>query len=511
MDNHTQEIELFNTEDIVVFEPSKMVNVPSPTIHIENKMSLIQKKLWFELVYHAFPKMGTQRKYSITLKRLREVLGWNETTSNDTELKEALRGLNETVVNWNIFGKDDKNTWQCFPLLAGCEIPKNSGMCIFALSPFLEDRFLAMGNEAYVKIDLIISRKFQSKYSLSLYCLALDYLMLDLGYSEKKFTLEELRRYLALKEGEYKLTADMNRWIIRPSEEEINKTSDMNIEIKPFKEWKKITGYKLCMSLKPGRAKEYNEKKNKLKQLISSESATGEVKEHIQNQEAARKQIIQISDENLRTFFAKHTISITTETVQEKLRDIIDSLGKDKLEPYLLFLMQYAEKEFNKGGIQKFPGFFVGLIKDDTQIDNYVFYLDKEKKKEEEQRLRMEALLETKIKSKYENFVNDDFQLYLEKNIETIESRFTELIKSAIQNPDNSMLSAMISKHHKGIIDKNLIFNVPTPLKIMVNTFINKYKAELGYNPVAYEEWRQKYVNEEFLSQIKKELEKEIK
>ena len=511
MDNDTQKIELFDENDIVVFEPSKMLNVPSSTIHIENKMSLVQKKLWFELVYYAFPKMGTQRKYTITLARLRELLGWNETTSNDTELKEALRGLNETTVNWNIFGKDTKNTsWQSFPLLAGCEIPKNSGNCIFSLSPFLEDRFAAMGEEAYVKIDLIISRKFQSKYSLSIYCLALDYLMLEIGYSEKKFSIAELRRYLALKEGEYKLTADMNRWIIKPSEEEINKTSDMNIEIKPFKDGKKIAGYKLCMSLKEGRAKEYLDRKNKMRQSVSLDTLISDDENKIFiKKEITKKELIQINNEQLKKFFAKYQISFTTDTFQEKLEEAKQLFGADNFQNYLVYLSKYAENEYKKGTIKSFAGFFVSLFKDDTQINNYFHDIEQENKKLEAKRIKVENLLDGEVKAKYENAMYGDFEEFLVNNIITLEKKFIEIVNTHITK--GFARDYLIDMQNKGVVDKTLILNHKKHVRLVLINELKKFQEELGYKKITFDEWKINTITNDYLNQIRSEIEKSLK
>lgn len=510
MDNDTQQIELFNEEDIVVFEASKMLNVPSSTIHIENKMSLVQKKLWFELVYHAFPKMGTQRKYTITLSRLRELLGWNETTSNDTELKEALRGLNETTVNWNIFGKDTKNTsWQSFPLLAGCEIPKNSGVCIFSLSPFLEDRFAAMGEEAYVKIDLIISKRFQSKYALSIYCLALDYLMLEIGYSEKKFSIPELRRYLALKEGEYKLTADMNRWIIKPSEEEINKTSDMNIQILPFKEGKKIVGYKLCMSLKQGRAKEYLDRKNRIKQLSLPTNTDNLSKDSLPKQEIPQKQLITIHDEQLNKFFAKYNISFTTDAFQEKLKEAQELFGADNLEKYLVYLSKYAESEYKKGTIKSFAGFFVSLFKDDTQINNYLHDIEQEQKKLEAKRIKIESLLDGKVKEKYENAMSNDFEEFLVNNIDSLEQKFIEIVNTHITK--GFARDFLINGQNKGVVDKTLLLNHKRHVRITLINEIKMFQKDFGYEKPTFENWKTDTINNDYLNNLRSEIEQSLK
>lgn len=491
MENNSQELSY--EEDIMVLEASKMLNVPSPAIHIENDMTLIQKKLWFELVYYAFPNMGQQRKYTITLQRLRELLGWSENTSNDRELKEALKGLNETTINWNIFNKDNKNTWQSFPLLAGCEIPKNSGVCTFSLSPFLEDRFLAMGEEAYVKIDLIISKKFQSKHALSLYCLALDYLILKIGYSEKKFSIDEIRKYLALKEGEYKLTADMNRWIIKPSEKEINETSDMNIEIKPFKEGKKIAGYKLCMSLKEGRVKQYSDRRNELKLLLSGNSEITES--------------ISIKNMELRNFFIKNDISINTDTVQEKLHEVQNMFGKDKLEDYLLFIVNYAEKELKKGSIKNLAGFFVSLLKDDNQVNNYIHKIEQEQKLLESKKIKIEALTEIRLKEKYESYIHDDFTLYFKENIDSLEDLFITTISKHIN--EGFIYDAVIKSKNNGIVDKTLL-DLPKSVLSMLIGELKKHKKELGYNPLSYGSWKENLITDIDLSAIRSEIEKSL-
>lgn len=501
MENNDKETEVSNTNDVIVFEPSKMVNVPSSAIHIENNISLIQKKLWFELVYFAFPKMGTQRRYTITLRKLRELLGWSESTSSDDRLKEALHGLNSTAIKWNIFGKDKKRRWQSFPMLGGCDIPDKSGLCIFEFSSFLEERFLTMGEEAYVKIDLIISKKFQSKYALSLYCLALDFLMLEIGYSEKKFSLEELRRYLALKEGEYKLTGDFNKRVIKPAEDEINISSDMNIEIKPFKEGNKIAGYKLCMSLKQGRAKEYLDKKNKLKELTITNKNEGVKKEYIQ---APKRQTIQIHNEQLKKFFAKYSIATGTDSFQEKLREAQETFTGDKLEGYLVFLMKYAEGEYSKGSIKNFAGFFVSLFKDDTQIDNYLVHQEEEKLKEAKNSKVLERYIRIELENKYDAFITDDFQEYVFSKIDDLSDKLTQFINETVKK--GFVYDHLIMKLMGGIFSIEKYMKLGKSHQLMFFTEFRKNTDLFGYKEPSFTEWKNEYVTQEMIDRLKEEL-----
>ena len=496
-----QEPEFFDTKDIVVFEPSKMLNVPSPAIHIENNISLLQKKIWFELVFYVFPKMGTQRRYSIPLRKIRELLGWSESTSSDSKLKDALHGLNQTAIKWNIFGKDKKKTWQSFPLLAGCEIPDNSGICNFEFSSFLEDRFLAMGEEAYVKIDLIISRKFQSKYALSIYCLALDYLMLDIGYSEKKFSLEEIKRYLGIKDGEYKLVGHFNDRVIKPVEDEINKTSDMNIEIKPFKEGNKIAGYKLCMSLKQGRAKEYLDKKNKLKALTETNMNEKNKKEYIQ---PTKKPLIQIQNEQLKKFFAKYSIATGTDSFQEKLKEIQEIFEGKELENYLVFLMDYTEVESNKGTIKNIAGFFVSIFKEDIQLDNYLIYQKDQKQKQSQKDMILERNIRAELEKKYISFLSDDFQEYINQNDHLLVDKMIQFCDKYMKTGDLAYDRVIALKMAKGF-SIEVYRGLPRSQKSLFIARFRDDTAFFGYKEPTFLEWKEKYVTQELLDQIREE------
>ena len=499
----TLEVKTLKTK---VIEQTKIINVPSSVIHIENNISLIQKKLWFELVYQAFPKMGTQRTHTITLRRLRELLGWSDSTSSDSKLKEALHGLNKIALQWNIFGKDRKRVWESFSMLSGCQIPENSGICIFDFSTFLEDRFLSMGQEAYVKIDLIISKKFQSKYALSLYCLALDFLMLDIGYSEKIFTLEELRKYLAIKEGEYKLAGHFNERIIKPAEKEINNTSDMNIEIKTIKDGKKISGYKLCMSLKEGRAKEYLDKKNRLREIANNRpiETLKYIEPKVKKEPEPKKNLIKISDERLKTFYAENDISMTPKTIQDKLVELKETF-QDRFENYLLFLMNYTNKEDKRTTITSLSGFYIGLIKNDSQMENYFLYHQKQHEQEKEKLSKLNNLLEAELKTQYDKYLANDFENYIIQNVDRLENKIIEILKSKLK-PGDFFYDVIIQKTYSGIVDKTLITKAKESVRMMTISYLRDNLKELKYKPISFEDWKDEEISEEYIEDLKENL-----
>lgn len=518
------EIKFSDIEDILIVNDqlkprSKMVNIPSSAIHIENDISLLEKKLWFELIYHAFPNMGKEKKvHEIPLSKLRESLGYSDDTSNDQKLKESLKKLSKTNINWNIFNKDKLNAWESISLLAGCHIPKNSGVCYYDFTAFLEQRFLSMGQEAYVKIDLIISNKFQSKYSLSLYCLALDYLILKMGYSEKKFSLDEIRRYLAIKEGEYKKTGHFNDRVIIPAEKEINEISDLKIEILPLKDGRKIAGYKLCMGLKPGRLQEYFERGEQLKDArekreeekfnLEKNISKKEISNSETEKKGIRRELIKIKDQKLKDFFTKYNIATNTDTFQDKQREINLLFEDDKAEKYLLFLANYAESEYKKGRISNLSGFFVAMLKSSNLIDNYLNEIKKEAVRKEENKRKVDFLLEKKLKENYETEMSTDFDNYLIDKIDILEDKFIEIVKTHVTK--GFAYDYLIINQNKGVIDKSLLLNYRSHVRLVIINAIKPYQEELFYKKPTFEDWKERKITNEYLTELRNEIEKGI-
>ena len=196
-------------------EEKQIVNVHSGAIHIENKVNLVSRQAWFYLVYRALPTINDKDQFIIPLSDLKEAIGYN--SKNDEHLKQAIRDLAETTIEWNIFNKN-KVSWEINVLLAGFKIDK--GFCHFSFSPFLREKL--KDPEMYIKLDLYLSKKFKSKHSLALYTLALDYIYLKDNYGEKNFSIEEIKRFLGFKDNEYSRAVDLNKDVIKKSVKELS-------------------------------------------------------------------------------------------------------------------------------------------------------------------------------------------------------------------------------------------------------------------------------------------------
>ena len=193
----------------------------SPAIHIENKPNLLQRRAWNWLLANAYDELLNQDRHTIKVRELMEDLEYD--SKNEKYLKDALSGLIDCKVEWNILGKDGEQEWEKNALLAGARI--KNGVCTYAFSPLLRERL--HNPRIYARISLSIENKFSSKHSIALYELFVDYSKVG----ETAFiSLEKLRGLTGVKNRSYfQSFRHFNQKVIKPAIEEINKVSDLEV------------------------------------------------------------------------------------------------------------------------------------------------------------------------------------------------------------------------------------------------------------------------------------------
>lgn len=475
-----------------------VVNIHSGAIQIENKVALLSRQAWFYLVYKAMPSLLEKEVFIISLPELKEAIGYNST--NNKYLKEALRDLVNTTIEWNIFYKN-KESWEINSLLAGCKI--ENGFCEYAISPFLK-RKLA-NPEMYVKLDLLLSKKFKSKHTFALYSLALDYLQVKNNYGEKNLTIEEMRKFLGFKTDEYTRVVDINKNILKKAEKEINLDTDMNISITPIKTTnRKITGFKLKMSIKEEHLEAYRTQRlirqnnnDKQTNLFDSVGASSIQEIEIFKE---KKELIKVTNQELKKYFSDNKISIRTDTVQNKLEEIQETF-QENFEDYLIFLMNYTNQEAKKKSINNLSGFYVGLLKDDSQLDNYILFFQQQQQRKQSQKIKIKSMIENELQKQYDKYLSEDFDNYLVENIDRLENKIIKIIKSTLK-PGDFILDVIIERSHKGIIDKTLITASKPSTKAGILVHLRNYKDELNYKTISFDEWKNQEITEEILDDI---------
>lgn len=202
-------------------------------IHVSGKLTLLQRKLSNVLLLNAYDNLVTRPSHQIDARTLALMVGYN---SNDTEtLRSSLRGLAETVAEWDMLGKSGKQEWGVSSLLSYARL--SGGICEYAYSPALAEKL--HDPDVFAMINIRIQSAFGSGHALALYenC----YRFINVG-STGWWDLGTFRRLVGVDESDYYRTyKHLNAKIIKPAVKEVNTISNIVIEPEMRKMGRKVT------------------------------------------------------------------------------------------------------------------------------------------------------------------------------------------------------------------------------------------------------------------------------
>jgi len=76
----------------------------SAAIHIQNNITLLQRRAWNVLLANAYDELPVQERHRMRIQELMRTLEFG--SKNEEYLKEALEALVSCKVRWNILDKD---------------------------------------------------------------------------------------------------------------------------------------------------------------------------------------------------------------------------------------------------------------------------------------------------------------------------------------------------------------------------------------------------------------------
>ncbi|WOI57845.1 replication initiation protein [Palleronia sp. LCG004] len=212
-------------------------------IHVSGRLSLLQRKLSNVLLLNAYDMLGEQAVFQIDAKTLSLMVGYN---SNDTEtLKTALRGLAETIAEWDMLDEKGRQEWGVSSLLSFATLKE--GVCSYAYSPALAEKL--RDPKVFALINLNIQRRFTSGHALALYenC----YRFVRTG-STGWWPLETFRRLMGVNDSAYYETfKHLNAKIIKPAVAEVNKTSNIVVTPETRKRGRAVTDIRFLIEKNP--------------------------------------------------------------------------------------------------------------------------------------------------------------------------------------------------------------------------------------------------------------------
>jgi hypothetical protein len=211
----------------------------SASIAIQNNITLLQRRAWNVLLWHAYDDLPEKEIHHIHVVELARILGYD---SHDQEyLKEALKALVNCIVEWNILDKDGAEEWGVATLLAGAKITR--GMCSYTYEPMMRARL--HNPSMYAKLNLSLQNRFESKYGQALWELCTDYLGARRDQGETPFIpLDEFKKLMGIADGMYPLYKLFSQRVLKPAVAEINKVSDFRVTVDYQRRGRKITAVK---------------------------------------------------------------------------------------------------------------------------------------------------------------------------------------------------------------------------------------------------------------------------
>lgn len=212
-------------------------------IHVSGKLTLLQRKLSNVLLLNAYDTLTSQMRHQIDARTLCLMVGYN---SNDLDtLKQSLRGLAETVAEWDMLDEKGNQEWGVSSLLSYAKL--KGGVCEYAYSPALADKM--HDPKVFALINLNIQRQFTSGHALALYENCFRFVRTG---STGWWSLDLFRRLMGLDgSAYYESYKHLNAKVIKPAVSEVNKSSNIVISPETRKRGRAVTDIRFKIKENP--------------------------------------------------------------------------------------------------------------------------------------------------------------------------------------------------------------------------------------------------------------------
>lgn len=215
----------------------------SAAIQIEGKITLLQRKTWNVLLWHAYNDLVVRDIHEISILEAMRLVGFE--SHNDGYFKSALEALAGCRVKWNIFDKANGSEWGFAVLLASATV--KNGVCSYGFAPHLRQKLY--NPDMYARINLNLQKRFGSKYSLALWELCTDTLGGKREAGETRWiAVEDFRQLMGIEGKIYDSFKRITSKVLSPALAEVNRVSDFRVTAEYQRQGRKVTAlkFKIC-------------------------------------------------------------------------------------------------------------------------------------------------------------------------------------------------------------------------------------------------------------------------
>lgn len=433
--------------------PEKHVIKHSATVQITNTISLLQRKAWNILLANAYDRLPKQDFFEVDIHELIEVLQFGKT--NNEYLKESLKALMQSVVEWDVINKSGDKAWKASVLLANVEITGNT--LIYSYSPMLKK--MLYHPETYAKISLAMQNRFSSKYALALYELCVDFFIAKFGRGETPWIeIEDYKKLLAVeKDNYYSEFKNLNRYIIKEPVKEINEKSDLFIEVEYQRQSRKVFAIKFKISP--------NQNNNKLlDKLKRVEEATKQAELPLEQEN---------NHINVKNMLEEYGLT------RVQIKEIMD---KHDIK-YILEILDFVEIKIRADKIENISAFTYKALKEDYRPKKSL----KEKLLADSKKIKAEMEIKAIEHEKLKNEADKDYSTYREKMVDDYLNSLDPADRQKIMDVFVNSLSGITKEFYykdglKSIIIKKalIVFMGDNYLKNSLQTFDDYFEKWLN-------------------------------
>lgn len=356
-----------------LFDESKtLIKKHSSLIQTNNVTTLQQRKsinAFILIARQVLKRDPNQTTFKIELSTLKK-LAWIKNTNYEA-VKESLKGLLTTAIEYNVLDKDKEVEWGAFNILSEVNIKtennNNAVISFWFPTKILEQ---IKSPRMYSTLDLVIIRDLNSKYSLALYELLKDYQNLWTFV----FKVEDLKKTLWVDQMKgYKVFSEFRKRVLKPAVDEINEKTDLQVTYEGKKQGAEYVEVEFKVDTK----------------RVAEELNLSELDE---------------VDIHLQQFW------FTTDEIKEY---------KEKYDKeYIIGNLKIAEEEFKKGKINNLSGYIRTALSKDFRVKKTEFELEQERVKEERKAKEEELKRQREEQAQQERMFREERQAAIQAEID---------------------------------------------------------------------------------------------
>ena len=293
------------------------------------KMSALEQKLVLTLCSKITSNEDMFSEYTLSVNEFANLLGIeNKDYEFNRTLKRKCKILNNKDIEMNL-GTKEKPDWLFFHWFEYIRYIPGTATIKMKFSPVLEPYLLNL-KETYTKYRLGYVINFKSEYSFRFYEIMKQYESIG----ERTITIEEIKDLLMIDKDKYTKYSHLKAKVIQKSIEEINKYSDIKINLeKEEKEGKKVVGLVFSINKNDYRYpvdnwleyEKYNKKTKEELQAILDNLILARYKVHLSSnstdlfcKEAILELIMELKSNEFENTNIKYPIPYFTSVLQEK-------------------------------------------------------------------------------------------------------------------------------------------------------------------------------------------------